>query len=116
MNEIPPELFIFLVLFLIACLAITVSRIHIFNIAAGFIGLIFAYSLSKISINGLFVMQYGDITSTDVVITSSESIYNLPQSYIFSFIGIVILMITVMNIVDVIRDYIEPDIGVIEFE
>jgi hypothetical protein len=100
-----------MVLFLLACIAISISKLQLFNIAAGVMGIILSYTLSKISINGFLVQPFGDITSADTIITDSVVIYNLPQSYIFVFIGTVTLLITIVNIVSEIKYNIEPDIG-----
>lgn len=116
MNEIPISLFIFLALFMFACAGISVSRLHIINIVAGMLGVIVAYVLSKISINGMLVMQFGGITSTDSIVTDSVSIYNSPQSYIFLFIAIILLGITIINILSELKYTLEPDIGDLDFE
>jgi len=111
MNEIPISLFIFMVLFLLACIAISISKLQLFNIVAGVAGIILSYTLSKISINGFLVQQFGGITSADTIITDSVSIYYSPQSYIFLLLVILTLIITIFNILSEIKYNLEPDIG-----
>ena len=110
MNEIPISLFIFIVLFSLLCLAMSTSHARVINVISGIFCLILSYILSKISINGLLVQQFGDITSSDTIITSSVSITNLSMSYIFLFIGLIALIITINNILVEIKYNIEPDL------
>ena len=110
MNEIPISYFMFMVILSLLCLVMSISHIKIINIVAGIVCLTLSYVLSKISINGMLVMQFGDITSTDTIITTSESIINLPMSYIFLFIALIAVLITISNILVEIKYNLEPDL------
>ena len=116
MNEIPIALFIGMVFALFICMVISVWEIPRLSIITGVIAVILSYTLSKISINGVLVKQFGDVTTADTVITDTVSITNLPMSYLFLFIGILTFIITVMNILNEVRYNLEPDIEAIDFE
>lgn len=110
MNEIPVSFFIFMVIFSLSCLVISTTQLKVINIVSGMLCLILSYVLSKISMNGLLVKQFGDITSSDAIITSSVSITNLSMSYIFLFIGLIALIITINNILVEVKYNLEPDL------
>lgn len=116
MNEIPIALFIGMVFALFVCMVVSVLKIPQLNIITGIIAVILSYTLSKISINGVLVERFGDVTSSDIVITDTVVITNLPMSYLFLFIGILTFIITTMNILNEIRSNLEPDIEAIDFE
>jgi hypothetical protein len=80
------------------------------NIISGILSIILAYILSKISINGMLVQQFGGISSTDTIITDTVSITNLPMSYVFLFIAVVAVLITISNILVEVKYNLEPDL------
>lgn len=110
MNEIPLSYFIFMVIFSLLCLVVSISQLKIINIVSGIICLTLSYVLSKISINGLLVQQFGDITSSDTITTNTVSITNLPMSYIFLFIALLALIITINNILVEVKYNLESDL------
>jgi hypothetical protein len=99
-----------MVVFSLLCLVVSISQLKIINIVSGIICLTLSYVLSKISINGLLVKQFGDITSSDTITTNTVSITNLPMSYIFLFIAIIALIITINNILVEVKYNLEPDL------
>jgi len=109
-------MFIFITLFLLACIAVSLSKVQWINTACGIIATTLSYFMSKICINGTLVQQFGGITPTDNIITDAVVITNLPMSYIFLFIALVSLLITIINILSEIKYNLEPDIGDLDFE
>ena len=110
MNEVPTMLFICMVVVLFLCMVISVLKFSLFSIIAGVIAVILSYTLSKISINGVLVQQFGDVTTSDTVITDTVSITNLPMSYLFLFIGVITLLITINNILVEVKYNLEPNL------
>lgn len=110
MNEIPISFFVFMVILTLLCLVISISQLKFINIVSGIICLILSYTLSKISINGLLVKQFGDITSIDTITTTTVSITNLPMSYIFLLMALLALIITINNILVEVKYNLEPDL------
>ena len=115
MNEIPVVLFIFLVIFLLACLAISISNVSGLNVVTGIIVVTLSYMLSKVCINGQLVNSFGGLSTTDVIVSGPRSITSLPLSYIFLFIAVMAVLITVVNIVSEIKYNLEPDIGELDY-
>lgn len=110
MNEIPTTLFIFMVFLMLVFIIISMSNLKIMNIISGILSIVLTYILSKISINGMLVIQFGGISSADTIITDTISITNLPMSYVFLFLAVVSVIITVINILNEIKYNIEPDL------
>ena len=110
MNEIPISLFIFMVFLIIAFMIISTLQLKIINIISGMFCLMLSYILSKISINGMLVERFGGISSNNTIITDTVQITSLPMSYIFLFIALTALIITINNILVEVKYNLEPDL------
>lgn len=110
MNEIPLSLFIVMAIISFLSMIVATTKLKNINIACGFISSTFFYLLSKISINGLLVVQFGEISSVDAVVTTSQPIVNLPMSYLFLLMAIISIIVTITNILYEIKYKLEPDL------
>ena len=110
MNEIPISLFILIVVLMFVFLIFSIYSSSFINIICGILSIILSYMLSKISMNGMLVQQFGGISSTDTIITNTVSITNLPMSYIFLFIALISTIITIKNILIEVKYNLEPDL------
>ena len=75
-----------MVFLMLVFVIISMSNLKFMNIISGILSIVLTYILSKISINGMLVKQFGGISSTDTIITDTISITNLPMSYVFLFL------------------------------
>jgi hypothetical protein len=74
------------------------------NVTASFISIILSFTLSKVVINGQLVQVFSGISSTDVVITGTTVIQISWLGWLFSFIGISMVLLLVMCLVSLYKD------------
>lgn len=110
MNEIPTVLFIFITVIAWMCLIISYCNLKYINVITGIVCTILFYFLSKISINGQLVEQFGDIDSSNTIITSTATVQNEPMSIIFLFLAILSALITIINIFKEVQYNVSPDL------
>ena len=111
MNEIPLYLFIFImiVLFVLVLHAMSVQRMS--AVVSAFVSVITAFTLSKISINGQLVTNYGHISTDNAMVFGTATIQNSAQSWIFVMVAIFmtirLLIILIGNYKDVYGEVTE---------
>ena len=111
MNEVPVPLFILMSFLTFIFLIISVYNSKIINIFAGIVATMLAYTLSKISINGMLCQVFGGVSSTDTVITNTTTIIYMPMSYIFLFISLISTLILIANVLTEVQFNLQPDLN-----
>ena len=103
MNEIPLYLFIFLmmVLFVLVLHAMSVQRIS--AVVSALMSVILAFTLSKISINGQLVQTFSGISAINTVVIDTIPIRIGWLSWVFAFIGVVMVVFTLLLLVTVYK-------------
>ena len=77
---------------------------NLLSLTASFISVILSFTLSKISINGQLVSNFGHISTNNVMIVESFTIQNGSQSFLFTMIAILMTIRVVMILVEQYKD------------
>jgi len=80
------------------------SQVGIKNVTPAFLAVILAFILAKISINGQLVQTFAGVSSGDVIVTGTQAIQISWIGWLFSFIGIAMVILTVMLLVTMYRN------------
>ena len=113
--SVPIGLFIGMGVVLFTLVAVSFLSTGIRAIFASMIAVIFAYVLSKISINRSLVQNIGGFDTNGSVVQASTSIEVPALSYLFVFVGLFMVVILVIHIMKEIKfrksqDIVEIDI------
>lgn len=104
MNEVPLSLFIFLMILTFLMIYKAVSDIGLFSLFSALLSVIFSFVLSKISINGNLVSNYGHISSDNAMVFETFITQNSAQSWLFSMIAILMTIRVIMILVEQYKD------------
>jgi len=108
MNEIPLSIFIALGLILFALLFLIFRTEHPINLICGILSIMIGFFLSKTSINETLVMTFGGITSGDAIVTGNTVIQNSAMYWIFLFITIIAVGLTIKMIINELEYQLKP--------
>lgn len=108
MNEVPMFLFIILTLLAFAGLFVSIKVQYPINLVSGIITIMLGFFLSKTSINGTLVQNFGDVTSFNSVATGNYVIEIPALGWLFLFVAIISVGIVIKIIIDEINYQIEP--------
>lgn len=112
MIEVPTSLFIFLTIIMFLCIAFALTHLKYINIICALVGGMLAFMLSRISVNGLLVQQFGGVASNDTIITDTVAFTSQPMSYLFLFFFIISVILIVKNILQEIHYNLSPDLDI----
>ena len=108
MNEIPLSIFITLGLILFALLYLMFRTEHPINLISGILNIMLGFFLAKTSINETLVMTFGGITSGDAVVTGNTIIQNSAMYWIFMFITVIAVGLTIKMIINEVEYQLKP--------
>lgn len=109
MDNTPLYLFIFVLIVMFMFMFVSFRDGGLSSIYAG-IASLFAFLLSKVSINGSLVSTFGWVSSENVMVFGTQSYYNSAQSYVLQFIAIVMAIVMLINIIEYIKLNILKDL------
>jgi len=100
MNEIPIYLFIFLLIVMVFFAFHALRDTDLWSLNAAFMASALAFGLAKISINGQLVQNFGEITSTDAIVTGTSIVQNSAQAWFFLAIAIFMTVRLIMILIE----------------
>lgn len=111
----PIELFIFLCVVMVISLFVSVKDTGIIAIFTAMFGMMLAFILSQVSVNGTLQENIGGIDSTGTIVQGTTIIQIPSVSYICLFIGVFMLVVFCVNVLSEIKfrrsqDIIELDL------
>lgn len=112
---IPIELFIFLCAVIVVLVFVSVRTAGISAIFTSMLGMMLAFILSTVSVNGTLQDNIGGIDSTGTIVQATTIIQIPSLSYIFLFIGVFMLVVFCVHVLSKIefrksQDVIELDL------
>lgn len=104
MNEIPLYLFVFLMIVTLYSAMQALSDTSLWSLFTAFMAAVLSFVLAKVSINGQLVQNFGEISSTDTIVTGTSAVQNSAQAWFFVAIAIFMIVRLLMILVENYKD------------